>query len=225
MIFIFDKLFYCKKHNIYYTLIVFYVLKCYMEKFLWEENSNKSKNYKRDFAEVFYLDEEQKFLREIKMIYKTISQNFFELENKETITQDKFQNISNHVDQNVRKIKSCLDYLWWPENELNKFQSMYAYYIDIRSECIFFLLDKEDISAQDYRIQNQLIKLFDNLSNIIIDLESNKSKKINYQNIENILKSIINKLQVWLQQKGISKPEYDLWMSKYNDTYKYIRGI
>lgn len=199
--------------------------KCYMENFVWGENSNKSKNYKRDFAEVFHLDEEQKFLREIEVIYKKISQNFFELEDKETITQDKFQNISNQVDQNVRKIKSCLDYLWWPESELNKFQSMQAYYIDIRSECLSFLLDQEDINAQDYRIQNQLIKLFDNLSNIIIDLEFNKSKKINYQNIENILKSIINKLQVWLQQKEISKSEYDQWMSKYNDIYKYIKGI
>lgn len=204
---------------------MFYVLKCYMENFLWEEASNKSKNYKRDFAEVFDLDEEQKFLREIEMIYKKISKNFFELEDKETITEDRLKNISNHVDQSVRKIKSCLDYLWWPENELNKFQSMYAYYIDIRSECLSFLLDKEDINAQDYRIQNQLNKLFDDLSNIIIELQSNKLKKINYQNIENILKSIINKLQVWLQQKEISKSEYDQWMSKYNDIYKYIKGI
>jgi hypothetical protein len=50
-------------------------------------------------------------LREIEIIYKKISQNFFELEDKETITQDKFQNISNHVDQNVRQINACLEYL------------------------------------------------------------------------------------------------------------------
>jgi hypothetical protein len=72
---------------------------------------------------------------------------------------------------------------------------MYAYYTDIRSECICFLSDKEDMIAQDYRIQNQLNKLFENLSNMMMEIESNKSKKINYQNIENILKSIFDKLQ------------------------------
>ncbi len=196
-----------------------------MEIYDWGQGKNKSIYPKHNLEDIFALSEEQKFLREIEVIYKKISHKIFELENKEQITEYNFKNISNAVDQYVRQIKTCLDYLWWPPKELDKFQSMYAYYIDVRSDVMFFLLEKEDMSAQDYRIQNQLNKLFENLSNMIMEIESNKSKKINYQNIKNILKAIVDKLQVWLQQGEISKSEYDQWMLKYDEIKKYIRGI
>lgn len=160
---------------------------------------------------------------EIDVYYDKISELFLLLGDKKKLNEDRFRKFDQSIQYYSDCLKNCLDVIDWISPEAEKFDAMMNYYNDIRFDAMEYMMEKIDKNKFDLSFQLQ--EMFDQLSSIVMILDSKKNKNYHRKKLDQKLKSIREKLNSDDTKECMTPLKYNQWWNKYKQAVDYVKKL
>lgn len=160
---------------------------------------------------------------EMDVYYNKISELFLLLDDKKKLNEYRFRKLDNSIQYYSDCLTNCLDVINWISPEAEKFDAMMSYYNDVRLDAMEFMIEK--IDKNKFNVSFQLQEMFDQLSRIVMILDSKKNKHYHRKKLDQKLKSIRKKLDSDEVKENMTLLEYNQWWNKYKQAVDYIKKL
>ncbi len=161
--------------------------------------------------------------KKMQICYATIADLLCVLDDQKYLSEDMFNFLDMRIQEEMNILDDCLVDVLWDDIEIDRYKRMEKYYHEVRSDAMDYLLSKIDPSYYD--INARLQKMFDDLSGIILSLESHPFSHKHLKDFYLQMNAIKEILESQEYQEQLSVSQYHLRGDTYRSAIKYVKKI